>query len=367
LAYLKTKLNSKTPLIANISLLGYTFISQPSNSFAGGVGFYIKEAVNYNIREDLRIVSQEMESLWIEIDNHKNKNIICGVIYRHPNSNLDSFLEQFYSVLDTITTESKLCIIMGDFNINLLNFESHHITDDFVNTLSSFLFQPHILQPTRITNHSATLIDNIFFNSLEHSTISGNILSDLSDHLPNFLFINRLNIFPHKTKRFKRCYSELNQTALLAEVQSWNWNSIIPQTNDVNLIFSAFYTKITEAINNHIPLIPLSKKQVKLAAKPWITSGLKKSIDTKNSLYRKCLVSQSFFFKAKYKVYRNKLNHLILLSKKLYHKGYFNLNRFNIKNTWKGIKQIICLKHCSVNIPKQILKNKQYLINPKSI
>ena len=55
---------------------------------------------------------------------------------------------------------------MGDFNIDLLKFKSHSATDGFLNTLGSNFFQPYIMQPPRITNHSATLIDNIFFNSI---------------------------------------------------------------------------------------------------------------------------------------------------------------------------------------------------------
>ena len=53
---------------------------------------------------------------------------------------------------------------MEDFNSNLLKFEVHPPTDDFVDTIGSYFFQPQILQPTRITDQSATLIDNIFFN-----------------------------------------------------------------------------------------------------------------------------------------------------------------------------------------------------------
>ena len=81
---------------------------------------------------------------------------------------------------------------MGDCNIyNLLNSDSNSMTENFLNTLGSYFFHPQILQPTRITNHSATLIENIFFNSIEHHVISGNILYDLTDHLPNFLIINK--------------------------------------------------------------------------------------------------------------------------------------------------------------------------------
>ena len=95
--------------------------------------------------------------------NGTKKNIVCGIVYRHPNTSLQSFFDHFSKTLDKVHKESKLCIIMGDFNINLLNCDSHAITGEFINLLSSYFFQPHILQPTRITSHSATLIDNIFF------------------------------------------------------------------------------------------------------------------------------------------------------------------------------------------------------------
>ena len=54
-------------------------------------------------------------------------------------------------------TRSPSFVFMGDFNINLLNSDSHAFTVDFINTLSSYCFQPHILHPTCITRHSATL------------------------------------------------------------------------------------------------------------------------------------------------------------------------------------------------------------------
>jgi hypothetical protein len=43
--------------------------------------------------------------------------------------------------------------------------------------------------PTRITAHSATLIDNIFTNHLTQNLFSGIIINDLSDHLPVFVYV----------------------------------------------------------------------------------------------------------------------------------------------------------------------------------
>ena len=84
-------------------------------------------------------------------------------------------MDNLNSTVEKIHRENKYCIILGDFNLDLLKSESHPDTDNFLNLLGSFSFLPHILQPTRITDHSETRIDNIFFNSLEHLTLRGNI------------------------------------------------------------------------------------------------------------------------------------------------------------------------------------------------
>ena len=76
------------------------------------------------------------------------------------------------------------------------------------------------LQPTRITDHSATLIDNIFFNSLEHFTISGNLIYDLTDHLPNFLVVSKFSSLSENVKIFNKDYSNFDEQGLINDIQS---------------------------------------------------------------------------------------------------------------------------------------------------
>ena len=64
--------------------------------------------------------------------------------------------------------------------------------------------------------------------------------------------------------------------------------------------------------------------------------------------------SNDYYF-TKYKIYRNKLKHLILISKKSFYNNYFNTNKDNIKETWKGIKQLITLKKLHIP-PLPLLK-----------
>ena len=173
----------------------------------------MKDNCCYDVRYDLSDSVAGFETLWIEIQSNHNQNIICGIFYRHPHSNIDAFITFLNQTLDKISNEQKNCVLMGDFNLNLLNVDSHPSTEEFLNTLGTYFYNPHILQPTRITNHSATLIDNIFFNSLSHHTISGNLVYDLSDHLPNFLIINSLSTLPKNIEISRRdTLSLFNQT-----------------------------------------------------------------------------------------------------------------------------------------------------------
>ena len=85
--------------------------------------------------------------------------------------------EYLTSLLAKILQEEKTCPLMGDFNTNLLNTDTDHNVSDFYDILSSNFFAPYILQPTRLTKNSKTLMDNIFSNSIEYNTFSGNLTS----------------------------------------------------------------------------------------------------------------------------------------------------------------------------------------------
>ena len=65
------------------------------------------------------------------------KNFIIGTVYRSPSANLHEFLESFHQLLHRVTRDSKMCYIMGDFNLDLLNTDLHSATNEFINALFS--------------------------------------------------------------------------------------------------------------------------------------------------------------------------------------------------------------------------------------
>ena len=84
-----------------------------------------------------------------------------------------------------------MLILLGDFNIDSLKFDSEPDVFKFLDTLGSYLLKPYITLPTRITERSKSLIDNIFTSSIPFSATSGNYISGISDHLMQFSIFNR--------------------------------------------------------------------------------------------------------------------------------------------------------------------------------
>jgi len=120
------------------------------NRTAGGVGLYINNNLNFKERHDI-ITDEVSVSLFIEILREKKSNILIGVLYRPPGLNLTLFHNEFDKLLTKISNQNKLCYLMGDYNINLLNSDVHSGTDVFINSLTASSFYPLIDKPTRIT------------------------------------------------------------------------------------------------------------------------------------------------------------------------------------------------------------------------
>ena len=133
-----------------------------------------------------------VESVFIEINNEVltiNRNIASGVIYRPPNTNIKDFNAQIASVLEELLIDKKLVYLMGDYNIDLLNSESHDLTNEFVDLMYYNEFLPLISRPTRITSTSATLIFTNDHDDLNCS-LNGILVADISDHFSIFFYVN---------------------------------------------------------------------------------------------------------------------------------------------------------------------------------
>ena len=110
---------------------------------------------------------------------------------------IDNFNDNFlYPLLDKVNKEKKTLLLMRDFNVNLLHSDNDNSVSNFLDIFGSFSLLPQIVLPTRVSYTSNTLIDNIFYDSSNSKTISGNLTCNISDHYPQFLMLK--NSYPEK-------------------------------------------------------------------------------------------------------------------------------------------------------------------------
>ena len=106
---------------------------------------------------------------------------------QYPEQIIPDFLDNhLLPLLEKLSHENKQILIMGDFNMNLLNYDDKN-TENFLDTMFPYSYLPFINTPTRVTGHSKTLIDIIFYNKPMLNITAGNISSIISDHLIQFL------------------------------------------------------------------------------------------------------------------------------------------------------------------------------------
>ena len=220
---------------------------------------------------------KKLESVFVEIINPANANTISGTIYRHPSMDGEEFNE--YALRPFIKKLSKHSkkdlIIAGDFNFDLLNSSSHSETSDFLDIMTSNFLLPSIIIPTKINRIKDTLIDNIFTNQTNPDIISGNITTTISDHLPSFVVIPKLNQrhLPKKHNILKRDIKNFDRENFLLDLLSIRWDEQITY-KEANTSFDDFYLILEKLLDKHMPLRKITQKEYKRRFKPWITKGI---------------------------------------------------------------------------------------------
>ena len=333
--------------IGNLS--GYNkFMPTYGNSLKGGCGFYVKIGLKVIERKELdtSFVDErnEYEAKWIEIVNEKSKNILIGVCYRHPRKNSDeSFNTYLQTILGKTNKKNLLTFVTGDFNYNLLNSDTDKHAASFLETMSINRYQPCILEPTRLVfGNKPTLIDNIFINSLEKDVFCGNLMSKLSDHLPQFILVKDIMKKPKKRCRLIKDYSNFCEEAYKADLRKIYINPI--HYRNVYLMFTEFQKQYLAVISKHVPMKKLSIKSFTWKQKPWITSDIQSLIKKKNTCNAKFVRTKHPFWHERFKMLNKEVQKVLFTSKQNYFKKYFAENLNNLRKIWAGLNDLISQK-----------------------
>ena len=119
---------------------------------------------SFNLGNKCECDQCEIDNIWISLEAN-NKKLLAGCIYRHPKSPsaILHFTENLNNLMKNIN-DNTTAIIAGDFNIDLIDYENNYV-EQYTDTILQNSFIPCITIPTRITDHSATLIDHILLKT----------------------------------------------------------------------------------------------------------------------------------------------------------------------------------------------------------
>jgi len=309
----------------------------------------LKENINFKIRHDLSYsedVQDKFDGIFIElISGNTKKNIVLCVMYRSPSFNsIETLTRSLSERVDIIKRENKDVIITGDLNIDLLKYLTHYETTEFLDQMLLKNLIPKITRPTRVTASTATLIDHIYTNINKNRCIAGTLMTDITDHFSNFMFVK------YSAKRHvpqvisyrqvtDQCITNLN-----VALENTDWNAIY-NTDDVNVAYDLFGQKFSELVDLHLPIKYKKFDKYKHKREPWLTKGILASLKTKEKLYIDMVKSRSLpTYNSKEQLYKNYsriYSKCVRLAKNMHWKLVFRETRNDMKKTWENINTLL--------------------------
>ena len=216
---------------------------------------------------------------------------VVSSMYKPPNSDIPVFLASYSSLICAMKKECPNGTTVGlDHNMDFLKACSHQLTNDFIQLNLDLGMIPIITRPTRITNSSATLIDNIIISqNFCGNYISSFLVNDMSDHLPTVCVINSLTAMTKDSVTItSRDIRPKNLKALKAQLGNQNWSYQLsdksPSTN-----MEQVHEVLTTIVDKCIPICSREINPKHLRKELWLSAGIKMSIDRNKKLYAKML------------------------------------------------------------------------------
>ena len=325
----------------DLKIAGYEVYRQDRiHKKGGGVAILISSKLRCTERQDLSSKLEETECVTLEIKLKSGENCIISSMYRPLNSDTSTFIASYNSLVCAMKKEKPKGIIIGlDHNLDFLKADKHYATNDFKQSNLDFGLIPTVTRPTRITNTSATLIDNIIVSQNLCGAYTSNILvNDTSDHLPTVCVLTSLISAKKEPIMIKSRDTRVrNLMALKTQIKDYDWSSLIsdpcPSKN-----MDCVHTQLSDIIDRCIPYKERRINHKHLRREAWLTASIKLSIDRNKKLYAKMLKGECT--KSKYSNYNKVLRKTIRLAKVQFYQNMCSEYKTQTKKLWGLINEI---------------------------
>ncbi|XP_039278721.1 uncharacterized protein LOC120350221 [Nilaparvata lugens] len=150
--------------------------------------------------------------------------IVC--IYRSPDSSMDTFVDRLDKLLSSTFKRFKGIIVIGDFYVDFLSNSSSK--QELMSVFCAYGLQDVIGEPTRVTAHSSTLLDNGFISVKYIDAVLSRVISlSLSDHFAQEIVVP-LPLHQVKSLKavMKRSFSDQNKLKFSHYLGQCDWSPI---------------------------------------------------------------------------------------------------------------------------------------------
>ena len=321
----------------------------------GGVGIFVSknlknEAILYtDMHGKVSFIEEIFENVVITIphaietgNGNMTKDLVIAAIYRQPNvENYEVFEKELHKLLKAIDKPKNEIVLAGDFNLDLLKYESHPPTASYLDLLTERKLLPRIVRPTRIKRQSATLIDHIFTRDSDTTLSSGIIDTEISgrngytDHLPTFVILKSKRPRKSNNKFQTISYFTMEGHASRREgLRKENWE-VLFDSDDPNIIYDGLQEMYGLHYENSRTTKTIKIGSYRHKREPWMTMELLSLMRKRDRL------SKIKERRAEYKKIRNEIVTKSRKARRDYLTNQVNDHIGDTKKHWKIVKDAI--------------------------
>ena len=301
------------------------------------MAIFCRDSINFTVREDLNNAN---EAVWIQVNRKNCKPLVVGCIYRPPDQATNNFVDNFSESLSKIDSNFDK-VVLEDFNIDFS--VGRRNANSSQKRMLKGITELHDLKrviesPTRVTEHSDSLIDLCFTNAHQKITESDVVDPGLSDHsLVYCVMKSGRHRAPPKTIQF-RSFKNYNRDSFVSDLHQVPWHVALNNHEDIDDCIDTWSKLFLEVAETHAPT---RTSRVRGFSIPWLNSHITDLMNKRDYHLKKAKGDKCNTHWRLYRELRNKVTHNIKKAKSDYYTNLISNSKSNAKDFWRAFKQTL--------------------------
>ena len=243
-----------------VHISGYHLYRNDRRSHGGGVLLYIKDTIQHTYCPGLH-QSSDTEIVWAKINNGSSYPFYIACVYNTSPDN-EKYYKAMLNNFENVLKKNKEIVIVGDLNINYdLDEKKYNNQAHYIEMLLNC--RQLILEPTRVTLNTSSIIDHIYTTMPNNHVQSGVLKYTVSDHYLVYTILSfKKDTTPGKILH-KKSYDKMDTGAFLNELMLSQLYNIVSLSDNVQDAWVKWSDQFNSIVNRHV-----STKQIRVKNTP---------------------------------------------------------------------------------------------------